>query len=920
MRQKLKYAVILTIVMAALVSVLNASGAFVGLDNKFVELRQLAAPKIASGKIVLVAIDKHSLDEVGVWPWPRSIYGSLIDRLTEYGAQDIFIDIDFSNRSIDANDRLLASALEKAGGGVILPTFRQQQKAGSKQVVFTQPIEMIAAQSWLGLANVASDPDGYVRRIPGGEPKLDLEPAPWLLAGATSAGKELLIDFSIQPGSVDTMSLIDVLNGTIDKQRLDGKSVVIGATAAELKDAFIVPVYGLLSGPMIHVLATETIIQGRIFSLIDFWPLGAAVFCLVLLLMYFCGTARLLPRIAPLLAISVALEIAGFCLQSYWAILIPTGALQAFLACCVLASVIREIDIKETLLSLARIDRNNTRIIFERVIADSADALVILRPDLTIVESSRNAGSILHSGKSLAVGDNIVGNLPQPLEIAILRDVATLEAGGAGVDLDVVEFEISGMPCVVEYSVTASTLEDGRRKRPSEPTSVVYCVAARDITKLRAQQLRIEYLSRYDPLTDAALRTTLLDEITARIGQPFAVYVVNLKRFRNVNAALGRRIGDALLKEVAARLGKASHHGKAVGRLGGDTFVSIVDLRDQTQSANHIAEALIDILETPYQIEGKSVQVGARVGFSAYGADYDGSAVEALERAELALDEGGVDSATAVFRYTPAIAAARYRREVLEHALGRALEFKQIEVFYQPQVNLGNGDLIGAEALVRWRHPELGMISPVEFIPIAEANGMINQIGLFALKTACHEAKQWAPHIGISVNLSPLQLLKDDLFDQITTNLDESGLAPNRLTLEVTESAFQGGMEKHFSMLARFRELGIEIGLDDFGTGYSSLSQLTRFPLDEIKIDKSFVDSLMSSATSRAVIQSIQTLARTIGAYIVCEGIENIEQQDFLRAIGCSVGQGYLYGKPMAQADFRKFMARQPEERQLNCA
>lgn len=495
MRQQLKYALILTIVLAALVSVLNAFGAFVGIDNKIVELHQFAAPRKASGKIVLVAIDKHSLDEVGVWPWPRSIYGGLIDRLTEYGAQDIFIDIDFSNRSIDANDRLLAGSLEKAGGGVILPTFRQQQKAGSNKVVFTQPIEMIAAQSWLGLANVASDSDGYVRRIPAGEPKLDLEPVPWLLAGTTSESKELLVDFSIQPKTVDTMSLIDVLNGTIDKQRLDGKSVVIGATAAELKDAFIVPVYGLLSGPMIHVLASETIIQGRIFSVIAFWPLGAAVFCLVLLLIYFSGTTRLLPRIAPLLAISVALELAGFCLQSYWAILVPTGALQVFLAGCVLVNVIREIDIKETLLSLARIDRNNTRIIFERVIADSADALVILRPDLTIVESSRNAGSILHSGKSLAVGDTIAGNLPQPLESAILREVTALKAGGAGEDLGIVEFEISGMPCVIEYSVTASTLEDGRRKRPSESASVVYCVAARDITNLRAQQSRESNIS-----------------------------------------------------------------------------------------------------------------------------------------------------------------------------------------------------------------------------------------------------------------------------------------------------------------------------------------------------------------------------------------------------------------------------------------
>lgn len=426
----------------------------------------------------------------------------------------------------------------------------------------------------------------------------------------------------------------------------------------------------------------------------------------------------------------------------------------------------------------------------------------------------------------------------------------------------------------------------------------------RDTTEQRRSEAKIAYMAHHDVLTGLTNRAAItqrIDEAAARHrrwGDPFSILLLDLDRFKYVNDTLGHPAGDALLREVAARLKAALRETDVLGRLGGDEFAIIQTSEpDQHGAAASFAERIIEVLSRPFTIDGHEINIGTSVGIALapeHAKDPDGL----LKMADLALYRAKSSGrGNYCFFSTEMMEAAGARRE-LETELRRAIQNCELALHYQPIVSTRTRKISGVEALIRWQHPTKGMISPAQFIPVAEETGLIGSIGEWALSQACAEAAKWPDDIKIAVNLSPIQFRKANLGETVMSALARSGLPPSRLELEITETALIEQASECVPLLRQFKTLGIAIALDDFGTGYSSLSQLTMFPFDKIKIDKSFIRSMTKRADCAAIISATLTLANSLNIATTAEGVETEDQYRILRLAGVTSLQGYLFKRP----------------------
>jgi diguanylate cyclase (GGDEF)-like protein len=381
-------------------------------------------------------------------------------------------------------------------------------------------------------------------------------------------------------------------------------------------------------------------------------------------------------------------------------------------------------------------------------------------------------------------------------------------------------------------------------------------------------------------------------------GMPICVFVFDLDLFKAVNDSLGHPIGDLLLKAVASRLTALAGQPNTVGRLGGDEFAVLQLVRsDARTEATALARELTAAIGAPYEIDGHPVAIGISMGIAIAPADgTDASAL--LKHADLALYRAKSDGRNCFRFYESEMDAAVELRRTLEVDLRNALARGEFELHYQSVIDAATREPCGAEALVRWRHPQRGLVSPDRFIPVAEETGLIDALGAWILQEACAEAARWPAHVRIAVNLSPAQFRKGDLADMVTAVLARTGLAAERLDLEITESVLLQKSEANLAILHAIRALGVSIVLDDFGTGYSSLRYLRLFPFDRIKIDRSFVRELATRADCAAIVCAIASLARSLGIVTTAEGVETEEQFALVRAAGCTQVQGFLFDRP----------------------
>jgi diguanylate cyclase (GGDEF)-like protein len=440
-----------------------------------------------------------------------------------------------------------------------------------------------------------------------------------------------------------------------------------------------------------------------------------------------------------------------------------------------------------------------------------------------------------------------------------------------------------------------------------------WLVSYQDVTEQQRAQDRIAHMARHDALTDLPNRVLLRERLEHELkrvkrGECLAVLCLDLDHFKSVNDTLGHPIGDELLKRVADRLRACTREPDTVVRMGGDEFAIIMtDMQDPSNAAV-LSRRIQESISKPYQIDGHQIVSTISIGISM--APVDGLDPDILlKNADMALYGAKTDGRGTYRFFEQEMDARMQERRKLEMDLRKALANKEFELYYQPLVTLKGSEITGLEALLRWNHPKRGMISPADFIPIAEETGLIIPIGEWVLMTACREIANWPAPIKVAVNVSPAQLKHRHFIRSVTSALEASGAPANRLQLEITETVLMQNTFANLQSLHALRELGVQIALDDFGTGYSSLSYLRTFPFDKIKIDRSFIHDLYKGAEPLAIVHAVTGLANNLKITSTAEGVETAEQLETLHSIGCVEMQGYLFSAPKTAKDMSVFLA-----------
>ena len=894
------------LLLASLVVLCSTSGIVRPLDDALANLRFSALQRPPTGGVVLLEIDAASLKKVGVWPWPRTVHAQIVDRLIALGAASVVYDVDFSSASTADADAAFAGALGRAGGYVSLAALKQLDAASGAAIV-SAPLPEFAASSPAVGVELPIGAGGLVRDYPCalriGEtviPSVANALAGPQLPGVEVAEDVFGIDYSINP----RVSAADLLDGKVEAARIKGRNVVIGASAEELRDFFFVPRFGMIPGPLVHVAAAETLLQGRALRDVPFAVTLAAILFLAFLAAWFDHRLTVSRTLAGAAVIALATELAGLLLQAQWALRFETAPIQAALVVFVVAGVISDLVLRRRLHGEAARQRDSARMILDQVIADNFDGVVVVDDSRRIVAASRLAQDLL--GGSFALGDS-AGALPDALRGSVdvvLTNIASGVRRKVAMGETILRLR-AGEDRVIEYVATASAIE-GAAERAA-------CLTFRDVTERRAQEARLGYLASHDPLTAAWSRHYFIAEVEraarSEAGEAgFAIISINLRRFNSVNEAFGHEIGDSVLKAVVARLREAGF--PMIARLGGDNFAVASFGTNEPATLVEMCRRLVALLREPYAVIEHRVVVGVSVGAAASCEEALGA--EALMgRASIAETYAKRVPGSAFEIYSPKMESALREKQAMESALRRAIAEDQFALNYQPQFDLETGRLIGAEALLRWSHPQWGPMSPAKFIPLAEETGLIVDIGRWVLRAACREAARWPDDVRIAVNISPvqLQLQLSDMEAEVVEALRQTGLRPERLELEITEGVFVTGEAEIPATLSRIRARGVSISLDDFGTGYSSLSYLARMPIDQIKIDQSFVREMGNGGEGEAVVETILALSKKLGKSVVAEGVETAEQARLLAAMGCPGVQGYYFARPMPAAALRERIA-----------
>ncbi|MEN8178478.1 MAG: EAL domain-containing protein [Pseudomonadota bacterium] len=459
-----------------------------------------------------------------------------------------------------------------------------------------------------------------------------------------------------------------------------------------------------------------------------------------------------------------------------------------------------------------------------------------------------------------------------------------------------------------EWLTITSVLDD-------QGNTTQYVAVFSDITSIKQSQSQLEHLAHHDPLTDLPNRLLFEDRLEHAIASAkrenghLAVMFLDLDRFKNINDSLGHTVGDALLVQVAKRLRSLLRENDTAARLGGDEFTILVEnLKDPSYSAV-IATKIQNQFKQPFDIFGRKLHVTASIGISLY--PEDGRNVGNLTKnADAAMYQAKESGRNSYRFYTAELTQSAFERLLLETELRNAIKDDQLLLYYQPQFSIESESMTGAEALLRWRHPRMGIIPPAKFIPLAEETGLIHEIGHWALQQACEQTRRWS-QMGLftgrmAVNLSVRQIMQSDLILRFEEIIEKTNCPPKHLQFEVTEGIFMDQKELSVPVLNVFKQLGVSIAIDDFGTGYSSLSYLKHLPIDKLKIDRSFIQNMPDDQDDIAIVQAIISLGETLGLDIIAEGVETEAQQNMLKTMGCQEAQGYFYGAPMSVESFNK--------------
>lgn len=899
--------VLVAVFLAAAILVLRIAGLTDSIDRLAWETRFVLDTKPVSGQIVFIDIDAGSLEEVGVWPFPRRIHADLVDRLVGAGAQDIVFDVDFSAASNPEDDALFARAIEQAGN-VSLAAFRQAASAQSgENEVINLPADPFLDHAWPVVVMVPMEADSRIwRNLYGYEIDgiTEISAAAYLGEHSGDTRGAFYLDYGIDVVSIPRIPMADVLNGTADLGQVNGKKVIIGASALELRDLFAVPVHGIVPGALVQAIGAETLLQKRALTPVSeaFALLFAVLVFALLLITKIEGWAI---KLGIFLLSALAIEVVAFTVQQSHPLLVPTGSAHVLLVLAAVIVVLRELGLHKLLAHVADIKQRNSDRMLGQVFDDSFDAIIVIDSDCLITAANRTARS-LFSNETLA-GSSARSALPNALvEEAI---VALQAADGRDPVPQILVLAQEGTKRrFIEYVVTKAEKTLAEAEHPNKvETRALACLTCRDVTDERESAARLEYLARFDPITDLLNRNgferELKKQTKSACSKSEAVCVVQfaVTNLDQIVATLGFTYGDRVRQSIASRL--KSHLAKDVtwAAINADVFAGLSVSKTGSETELAIVEEVQKIIGEDYAIDGARISVQLKFGYVVSEGEGDPDLI--LKRAGNALSTARRDSQNPIVCFRSEMDTALQRRRKLETELFKAIIRDELRLEYQPLVRLNDSTLFGVEALLRWDSREFGPVSPAEFIPIAEENGYIQELGAWVLNRGMKEALHWKQPLRLSVNVSPVQFFRGDLVETVSEALERSGFPADRLDLEVTESLFVDDSPELMQCMEDLKSRGCSFSMDDFGTGYSSLGYITKFPFSKIKLDRSFIKETIDRQEDTAVIEAVLLLAEGYGMSVVVEGIETFEQSCRLQELGCQLGQGYYFGRPMTAID-----------------
>ena len=887
-------------------------------------IEPLVAPApAAEPQAVIVAIDERSIAALGRWPWDRDVHGRLLDRLGEAGVAAVGMSILFTEPG--AGDARLAAALARSGR-VSLPVAPAVADIGYGMQALLPLPALAASAAALGHVDVELDADALARRTfrhaglgsarwpalavavaetarqasPGTPGPITATPSRWVRDG------EMLLPYPRQGDAPPVYSYIDVLQGPSLDAQLAGKAVFVGAVAAGL-DAGVATPDAANGHPMpaveFHARAYQALVSGRILGTAGTGLTLAATLLLLLSAMVFRSERRAMQ--IPLTAGGLLLPFAasGVLLREAQVWLPPAAALGGIVAGHLLSLVLRLVDARRSLRQAHRQADATLRAIADGVVSvDRGGDIVFMNP---VAEALLGAGFAELGGQPVApLLGRFTADAPR-IEALIQRCIASGR-----------QFQLAGP--------LAWNRSDGARHMltvsltPIDGGQGGAVLAFHDVTESVASTTRLIHEATHDPLTGLPNRNLLLDRLhraiarSARAGSVVAVLFIDLDRFKRINDSLGHHCGDLVLQDVARRLLAAVRAEDTVSRWGGDEFIILLDGIADRHSVAAIAGKILELLDREIDSVGvRGLFLACSIGIS-IGPDDSKDADTLLSMADKAMYQGKTDGGRNFTFYSAEMNVWSKDRLSTESALRGALANGEFELVYQPQVALAGQRLVGLESLIRWRRPGVGLIPPDQFIPAAEESGYIRSIGEWVIREACAQLARWSAEgftlVPVAINVSSRQCADMAIVDTIRDALAHSRLDPQLLKIELTESTAMHKPDFVAELLLRVAELGVGISVDDFGTGYSSLSYLKRFPVSELKIDRSFVAGITHGGDDAAIVKGTIALAHGLGKTVVAEGVETEEQLHFLRRLGCDTAQGYLFSRPLPAAELRGWL------------